>query len=477
MALWPGGRAPARSRMDAAEALPVFRSLTFKLTGVLFVILTLATSFQTWRVLGEFGRQWFRRQSEIAGTVLQRVRTAPDTGRLDSVRLDGPLEEEGRGGAAMRLYGPGGQLLDRLGSLDGHPAVGAAELERLREVPPGRPRPLVPVLRGLALGLRIDTGPDGPERYLVYSQAEGPEPWIRSANRLAKRNLIASIAFASVAGFLLARWLRRRLDRLGTAFQAVAAGELSTRVPEPRERELAGLARSFNHMASELEKAQAERRQAEAERRTFMAQASHELRTPLTALQGYLETLTMQDLELAPEQERTYLERAYLEAGELGHRVEDLMELVRLERPGFRLAVAHVALAEVFDELARRYEPLAASAGVRLEGLAAAGELFGVWDRRRVVQAIGNLLHNAIKASPRGASVRVGAAVQGARVQVEVSDEGPGLQGYQDPSGLGLGLKIAGLLLEHHGGALRLEPAGEHGLRAVAELPPAAPAG
>ena len=252
----------------------------------------------------------------------------------------------------------------------------------------------------------------------------------------------------------------------------MASGDLSARVPEPKERELAGLARSFNAMASELETAQGERRRAEQERRSFMAQASHELRTPLTALQGYLETLTMDHLELAAEKRQGYLERAYLEAQELGHRVEDLVELVRLERPSFVLSPADVAVTDLFEELDRRYRPLADAAGVRLEGLDRPGIEIGRWDRRRLAQAVGNLLHNAIKASPREGTVRVDTKIlDGWRLQLTVSDEGPGAAGYEDPSGLGLGLKIAGLLVERHGGSLHLEARDGGGMKAILVLP------
>jgi signal transduction histidine kinase len=449
----------------------VFHSLTFKLAAVLLVILIVAGAAQTFRLLATFGAQWAGRQEDIGAAVLERALERDGATGLAQGKLPRIDEEARSGRAALRLYEPDGKLLDWIGRLDGQPDIGPAQLQVVRGLGPNRPRRLIPFYDGLALGLRVDTGPSGPERYLVYSVSREPEPWIGALNRVALRNLVFSTVLAALVGLSLVRWLVRRLKALAHAFQKVASGDLTTRVPEPRERELAELARSFNRMAAELERAQAERRHAEEERRSFMAQASHELRTPLTAIQGYLETLTMEGLDLDEAKRHGYLDRAFLEAQELGHRVEDLVELVRLERPSFRLSPAEAPLAALFEELERRYQPLAGSAGVELRGLGQAPAVLVRWDRRRVVQAIGNLLHNALKASKRGGSVTVEAAVGEGHVRIAVVDSGPGLEGYDDPSGLGLGLKIARQLLERHGGSLRLEAAAPQGLKAIADLP------
>jgi signal transduction histidine kinase len=455
--------------------------LTFKLSAILLLILSVAGAAQTLRLLSSFGGQWAQRQEEIGTAVLERA-LPPGTGeRIGPGPLRSVLEEGRFGRIALRLYDRDGQLLDWIGSLDGQPEIGPAQLEVLRSLGPNQVRRLIRLYEGVALGLRVDSGGSGPHRFLVYSLSREPDAWVRAFNRMAQRNILFYTVIAGLAGLLLVRWLRRRLKALAAAFHRVAAGDLSTRVHEPREPELAELARSFNAMAAALEQAQEQRRQAEDERRGFMAQASHELRTPLTSLQGYLETLTMAHLDLPADTRRGYVDRAFLEAQELGHRVEDLVELVRLERPSFRLNPAEIELGDLLEELARRYGPLAASAGVELLGLDVAPRVRAVWDRRRMAQALGNLLHNAIKASPRGATVRLAVATVGeGRLRLEISDQGPGLAGYQDADGLGLGLKIARRLIERHGGCLGLHAAPVRGLQAVVEVnlfPEASPQG
>src|SRR5581483_4450987 len=123
---------------------------------------------------------------------------------------------------------------------------------------------------------------------------------------LAAASLFALLS-ASVLAYFLARRLTSRLERLGQAAEALAAGDLTCRVPEGPADEVGQLARRFNGMAADLERSLREL-QAERDRvaglldaqRQLVASVSHELRTPVATVRGYLESALRSDPARSP---------------------------------------------------------------------------------------------------------------------------------------------------------------------------------
>jgi two-component system, OmpR family, phosphate regulon sensor histidine kinase PhoR len=225
----------------------------------------------------------------------------------------------------------------------------------------------------------------------------------------------------------------------------------------------------------------------EASRKTFVANASHELRTPVSAIAGAAETLL--DGALAhPERSREFVEIIHRQAERLTNLVRDLLDLSRIESGQWSVAVGRVEL----EPLCRRaLEPVTAAAGrkgiqLRFEvapGLAARA------DPRALEQVLVNLLDNAVKYTPENGTVGVGAAVEGDRVAVSVSDTGPGIARHHLPrlferfyradagrsresGGTGLGLAIAKHLVQAQGGEIGVE-SGPGGSRFWVRLTPA----
>ena len=213
-----------------------------------------------------------------------------------------------------------------------------------------------------------------------------------------------------LVAFLLSRAVSRPVARVSEASRALAAGERPDPLPVAGPREVATLASSFNHLSGELDKAQ------DAER-TFLLSVSHELKTPLTAIRGHAEAL--EDGVLEPEAAGLVIER---EARRLERLVGDLLDLARLRRRSFSVRAEPLDLAELSVLAVQRHEVAARSFRVGLQTLSEP-DARAVGDPDRVLQALSNLVENALRSTPAGGTVRILAGPG----RLEVVDDGPGL--------------------------------------------------
>ena len=293
--------------------------------------------------------------------------------------------------------------------------------------------------------------------------------------------LSASFAFAlassALVGYLLSRQLVRRLEQVGRAAESLAAGELTTRIPEGRDDEVGQLARRFNDMAERLTTTVAEldtrTREAElalAAKRELIANVSHELRTPLASISGHAESLLLLGPGASAERQAESLAVLHREAGQLSRLVDDLFLLSTAESGGLRLAIRSVDMGSILEEVAAAFRPLARREGqitllvdVEPDLPPASG------DRERIVQVLGNLVRNALRFTPEGGLVSLRAIRQEESVVVMVADTGAGIppEGLERiferffrgddardraSGGAGLGLAIVRELVEAMGG-------------------------
>ncbi len=228
-------------------------------------------------------------------------------------------------------------------------------------------------------------------------------------------------------------------------------------------------------------------RRLETVRRDFIANLSHELRTPLTGLKVLVETL----LDLGPsrpEDAARLLLRMDEQVDYLARLVQDLLDLSRLEAGPARLQLQPMPPAQVLA-LAERLRPQAERKGVALEVRSPEPHLPVVLaDPDRIAQVVGNLVHNAIKFTPPGGRVTLGAEADGEGVRFVVADTGVGIAAEDLPrvferfykgdrarrsQGSGLGLAIAKHLVEAHGGRIGVESRPGQGSRFWFWLPTA----
>lgn len=295
-----------------------------------------------------------------------------------------------------------------------------------------------------------------------------------------QRALLLAGLFALVvswlAGYLLARRHADRIRRLEAASGRIAAGNFDVPVVDRGDDELGQLARAFDEMRLRLA-------HLDHARKEFIANASHELRTPIFSLGGFLELLRDEELD---ESERSEF------VGEMAGQVErlkrlatDLLDLSRLDAGQLSVERSELDLAQTARTVAEEFRAVAEGDGhdLRLTGDAAVP---AVGDEQRVLQIARILVENALRHTPTGTPVEVGAALRRGRGTLSVRDEGPGIpveaqkhlfeRFYRadgaKASGSGLGLAIAWELAARMEGAieLRSEP-GE--TRFTLELPSA----
>ncbi|MGE5186362.1 MAG: sensor histidine kinase [Acidobacteriota bacterium] len=208
------------------------------------------------------------------------------------------------------------------------------------------------------------------------------------------------------------------------------------------------------------------------ERSQFAAAAAHELRTPLAGLQLYGDMLA--DGLGDPDKAREYAKRMSEEASRLGRVVSNVLGFSQLERGTLGVDARAGSLGEALRELAERAQPALDRAGAALE-LDVAPELRARFDRDALARIVANLLDNAEKYA-RGADDRTIALVArdvGDRVDIEVSDRGPGVADSRrlfeafrrgvdrdGPAGLGLGLALSRSLARAMGGDLAYRGSG-----------------
>lgn len=281
------------------------------------------------------------------------------------------------------------------------------------------------------------------------------------------------VAGTAIGALIVFRPTHRRLQALQAAVGAVGAGRLDARAPESGGDEVTALARSFNQMAGQLQQRTDALESADRARRQLVADVSHELATPLAAIRGYVETLSMPDLQLDPATRARYLQIVGEETDRLEHIVADLLDMARLEGGGGTLAVEDVPVAQLFERVRRRHERILVEKRLTLETEPTPRDLILRVDPKRLEQVLQNLVANAVRHTPDGGRISVTACAEDHAVRLAVEDTGPGIPpehldrvfdrfykvdvsrtGTALPSGSGLGLSIVRAIVARHGGAI-----------------------
>ncbi len=285
-----------------------------------------------------------------------------------------------------------------------------------------------------------------------------------------------------LAGFAVSRIALKRVETINAAARSIMAGDMSRRIA------VSGIGDEYDTLAINLN-AMLERIEAlMGGLREVSDNIAHDLKTPLTRLRNSAEAALRETGERAY---REGLEHTIEKADELIKTFNSLLLVARLEAGALEENAERFDAARVVEDVAELYEPVAEERGMTLSYNVDAGAVV-TGNRQLVVQAVANLIENAIKYSGRqrpgtdsGSAITVDLSDATDSVVIAVGDNGPGiapedrervlkrfvrLEKSRTEPGTGLGLSLVQAVARLHGGSVRLED-NKPGLRVVLTLP------
>jgi two-component system heavy metal sensor histidine kinase CusS len=310
---------------------------------------------------------------------------------------------------------------------------------------------------------RTGTGPEQGIIQVALDTTPGGEMVGRYHRQVAAMLVAAAIA-SFVFGFFISRRALRPLHNISTTIARIQPTSLQQRIDlHGLPSELHEVGTILNGMLDRLE-------QSFARLTQFSVDLAHELRTPLNNLLGLMETTLESDR--SPDEYRETLASALEESVRLHRIIDGLLFIARSDDPRTQIRREPVNVSVELRRLTDMYQILATDRGLQLT-LDAEPGLFGVLDKTLLQRAVDNLVSNAMKHTPSGGKVSIGAVRDADMLDIEVRDNGSGIPADELPRvfdrlyhneqnsngedrGLGLGLSIVRGIMLLHGGSVDL---------------------
>lgn len=265
------------------------------------------------------------------------------------------------------------------------------------------------------------------------------------------------------------------IEKLQTAVEEIAQGNYDVKIEasHPIELDMVGpLFYSFNDMAEKLLHSEKLKEEYEVNRKTLIANISHDLKTPITSARGYIEAI-LEGVVTSPEKANQYLKTVYSDIGYMNKLIDDLFlfSQLDLQKLSFHFEVFSVSLYmnDLMEEFKFDFEEKGAIFRYKNE---IENDLLVKMDRKRLHQAIRNILDNAVKYGPeKELKLSIELLQNEDFVLLKLEDNGSGISADQLPfifdrfyridsertkdlCGTGLGLAIAKELIEAHDGEI-----------------------
>lgn len=337
--------------------------------------------------------------------------------------------------------------------------------------------------RGEAVSLRGET-----VGYVLLGSMVNPilgpfqREFLHSMYRAIALSTLLAVLLGAVAGYVFIRSITVPLGVLSRAAGDVTEGRYQAVLPVERRDEIGDLSRSFLSMVRSLG-------EADAWKKKIIADSAHELRTPVSVLQGNIEMM----LEGVYPIDRQRIEGLQEETELLSRLLEELQMLAKAEEGRGRYRFEETDAGELLQLVYTSAAPLASSARLNFKLAIPEEPLPLIADRQKLLQAVTNLVNNAIRYTPPEGRVELSAGRLDAGIQISVEDTGPGIPRAEreqvferfyrldkarnrQSGGSGLGLAIVREIALAHGGRAEIsDPLRLSGTRALLYLPAGGP--
>lgn len=309
-------------------------------------------------------------------------------------------------------------------------------------------------------------------RELEGKAIQGIEDGVSASQRQAAFTRRLTVIFTVglfILALLVAIFISRRISepmrRLQAATRYASKGHYDRRIPVTSDDETGELTEDFNRMLDELGKL--DRMKSE-----FVASITHDLKSPLATIKQAVQLLEDEIPGPIGEQQRQVLSQISKGVTRLSRLIADILDVSKLEAGLFKMAFVPVDVAGFLNEIIESFATQAKARGITIHKQFGFSRFRMRLDPGQMERAIGNVLGNAIKYTPKGGRVTVRASLSPADLEIAISDTGVGIpkesverifdKFYQVRSGgarkgSGLGLAITKEIVVAHGGSVRVE--------------------
>lgn len=307
--------------------------------------------------------------------------------------------------------------------------------------------------------------------YLIYSGI--PKANIEYVNYEVNNSylaLILSIIIFVILFLIASNKKTKYLDEIAKGIKYIADGDLSYKIPESGNDEIANIAMNVNNMAEEINTRIKAQQNSEQTKADLITNVSHDLRTPLTSIMGYIGLV--KDKKYGDEETRNeYLNIAYNKSEKLKVLIEDLFEYTKLNNNGMKLDKAEVNLVDFVSQVSEEMKPYFESSNIEQVKTLTDQKIIVSIDPGKMVRVVENLLTNAVKYSYKPGAVIIGVYSKDGYATIAVKNRGENIPQAKldklfdrfyrldesrsaDLGGSGLGLAISKNIVEMHGGKI-----------------------
>jgi signal transduction histidine kinase len=296
--------------------------------------------------------------------------------------------------------------------------------------------------------------------------------------------VLISVLVASIIGYLLFRYITRRVYILSDAMEQFKKTDFTQQILLPERfdgrkgDEIDHLGSTFSQMSERIIQQVKLLKHNDSSRRELIANVSHDLRTPLASMQVYLETLLLKNESLSESEKLEYIKTAYENSQRLQKLITELFELARLENNDTTLNFESFSMSELAQDVIQKFKLKAKNKDITLETKIPEIPAFVSADIGLIQRVLENLLDNAIKYTPQGGEVEIALNIGKDTIATIIKDSGQGIseqeakhiferfyriEKHRDQDGTGLGLAIVKRIMQLHNSSIFVSPAKDNG--------------